>query len=54
MHSSNLHVFLLWTCLCIDCAARGFIRAMLQDEYFFVTSPSYLLDNTYTTSDHVM
>lgn len=36
------------------CFARGFIRALLQDESLFVTSPSYLLDNTYVTSEDVI
>ena len=41
-------LFLTW------CAARGFIRRLLGDEHLFVTSPSYLLDNTYETPDQVM
>ncbi|CAM9595360.1 unnamed protein product, partial [Sphacelaria rigidula] len=32
------------------CFARGFIRARVADPHLVVTSPSYLLDNTYEMS----
>lgn len=36
------------------CFARGLIRRLLQDEKLLVTSPSYLLDNTYETAEGLL
>lgn len=33
------------------CFARGFVRARVGDPGLAVTSPSYLLDNTYDVAD---
>ena len=33
------------------CFARGFIRARIGDPDLAVTSPTYLLDNTYEAED---
>lgn len=33
------------------CFARGFIRGLLRDPSMVVTSPTYLLDNVYTTPE---